>query len=69
MIYAPFETFLKETFGEDCREGEMHRYLYFMWRGLHYFLLDEGFDIENVVQFIEMYKKNDYVRFTEQPPA
>ena len=49
VIYAPFERFLLETFGEECQEREMQRYLYYMWRGLHFFLLDKGFDIENVV--------------------
>ena len=38
-----------------------------MWRGLPHYLLDKDFDIENV-QFIQMCKENDYVRYRLEPP-
>ena len=67
-IYAPFEQFIKETFGEECKERQLDRYLYYMWRGLHFFFLHNGFNMENVLEFIERYKRNDYVIYMDEPP-
>ena len=65
-IYAPFEKFIKETFGEECKERQLNRYLYYMWRGLHFFLLHNGFNMENVLEFIEMYKRNHLVIYMDK---
>ena len=47
-IYAPFEAYL-EAGGLDS--GAM----YSMWKDLHNYLMENGFNIENVNEFIRMY--------------
>ena len=63
VIYAPFEKFLRDTWDVNCPEHELHNYLYYMWWGLHHYLLGNGFDIENVMQFIGMYERTNFVGF------
>ena len=68
-IYAPFETFLKETFGEFSRNREVQFYLQRMWGRLHCYLLEHGFDIQNVMRFIEMYNSDYDILHNVRKPA
>ena len=69
-IYAPFETFLKETFGEFSRNREVLFYMQRMWERLHFYLLEHGFDIQNVMRFIKMYNSDyDIIDNVQKPEA
>ena len=69
-IYAPFETFLKETFGEFSRNREVRFYMQRMWERLHFYLLEHGFDIQNVMRFIKMYNSDyDIIDNVQKPEA